>query len=134
MKFNIFKMYILEPKARGNSPVPKNKSLYNKVQAEIYAKVPKHSAYRSGMVVKEYKKRGGTYSGDKEEGKLGRWFKEDWRNQRGEVGYKKKGDVYRPTKRVTKDTPTTHGELSKTEVKRAMKEKATTGRVKKFKK
>ena len=127
-------MYILEPKERGNSPVPNNKSLYNKVKSEIYAKIPKHSAYRSGMVVKEYKKRGGTYLGDKEEGKLGRWFKEDWRNQRGEVGYKKKGDIYRPTKRVTKDTPTTHGELSKTEVKRAMKEKATTGRVKKFKK
>ena len=85
------------------------------------------------MVVKEYKERGGTYSGDKEEGKLRRWFKEDWRNQRGEVGYKNKGDVYRPTKRVSKDTPTTHGELSKTEVKRAMKEKKTTGRVKKFK-
>ena len=127
-------MYILEPKARGNSPTPNNKSLYNKVKSEIYSKNPKHSAYRSGMVVKEYKKRGGTYSGDKEEGKLGRWFKEGWRNQRGEVGYKKKGDIYRPTKRVTKDTPTTHGELSKTEVKRAMKEKETTGRVKKFKK
>ena len=127
-------MYILEPIARANSPTPNNTSLYNKVKSEIYSKNPKHSAYRSGMVVKEYKKRGGTYSGDKEEGKLGRWFKEDWRNQRGEVGYKKKGDVYRPTKRVTKDTPTTHGELSKTEVKRAMKEKETTGRVRNFKK
>ena len=126
-------MYILEPIARANSPTPNNTSLYNKVKSEIYSKNPKHSAYRSGMVVKEYKKRGGTYSGDKEEGKLRRWFKEDWRNQRGEVGYKRKGDVYRPTKRVSKDTPTTHGELSKTEVKRAMKEKKTTGRVKKFK-
>jgi len=124
----------IEPIARGSSPTPDNKSLYNKVKSEIYAKIQKHSAYRSGMVVKEYEKRGGTYSGDKEEGKLRRWFKEEWRNQRGEVGYKNKGDVYRPTKRVSKDTPTTHGELSKTEIKRAMKEKKTTGRVNGFKK
>jgi hypothetical protein len=33
---------------------------------------------------------------------LGRWFAERWRNQRGEVGYKYKGDVYRPTRRITK--------------------------------
>ena len=44
---------------------PTNKKLYEKVKKEIYAKIPKHSAYRSGLVVKEYKKRGGKYSGEK---------------------------------------------------------------------
>ena len=72
-------------------PEPTNKKLYEEVKKEIYAKHPKHSAYRSGLLVQEYKKRGGTYSGDKSKGSLGRWFKEDWKNQRGETGYKKRG-------------------------------------------
>ena len=84
--------------------------------------------------MQEYKKRGGGYSGDKSKGSLGRWFKEDWKNQRGETGYKKKGDVYRPTKRVNSKTPTTFKELTKTEIESAKKEKAKTGRVKEFKK
>ena len=113
---------------------PTNTKLYEEVKKEIYAKYPKHSAYRSGLLVQEYKKRGGGYSGDKSKGSLGRWFKEDWKNQRGETGYKKKGDVYRPTKRVNSKTPTTFSELSKKEIESAKKEKAKTGRVKEFKK
>ena len=35
--------------------------------------------------------------------------------------------------RITKDTPTTHNEISKRELKRARREKKRTGRVKKFK-
>ena len=117
-------------------PEPTNKTLYEQVKKEIYAKYPKHSAYRSGLLVQEYKKRGGTYSGDKSKGSLGRWFKEEWRNQRGEVGYKKgaKGDVYRPTKRVNSKTPATYSEISSKELKAAQREKAKTGRVKEFKK
>ena len=115
-------------------PTPTNTKLYEEVKKEIYAKYPKHSAYRSGLLVQEYKKRGGGYSGDKSKGSLGRWFKEEWSNQRGETGYKKKGDVYRPTKRVNSKTPTTFSELSKKEIESAKKEKAKTGRVKEFKK
>ena len=55
-------------------------------------------------------------------------------NQRGETGYKKKGDVYRPTKRVNSKTATTFKELSKKEIDAAKREKAKTGRVKEFKK
>ena len=44
---------------------PTNKQLYEKVKAEIYKKHPQHSAYRSGLLVKEYKLRGGKYSGKK---------------------------------------------------------------------
>lgn len=113
-------------------PQPTNKTLYEKVKKEVYKKYPKHSAYRSGLIVKKYKEQGGTYSGDKSKGTLGRWFKEDWKNQRGETGYKRKGDIYRPTKRITKDTPKTHKELGKRRIKKAMKEKSKTGKVKKF--
>ena len=42
---------------------PANKKLYEKVKAEIYKKHPKHSAYRSGLLVQEYKRQGGTYKG-----------------------------------------------------------------------
>ena len=49
-------------------PEPANKKLYDEVKKEIDAKYPKHSAYRSGLLVQEYKKRGGTYSGDKSKG------------------------------------------------------------------
>lgn len=122
--------------------IPEDQKMYDRVKAKIYKKYPKHSAYRSGLLVKEYKdafkKKYGNkspYKGKKQTKKgLSRWFKEDWKNQRGETGYKKKGDVYRPTKRITKDTPKTFKELSKKEVKKAQKEKKETGRVKKFKK
>ena len=113
-------------------PEPTNKKLYEKVKAKVYKKMPKHSAYRSSLVVKEYKEAGGKYSGDKSKGGLTRWHKEEWKNQRGGEGYKKKGDIYRPTKRVSKDTPKTHSELTKKEKEKAMKEKKKKGRVKKF--
>ena len=111
---------------------PSNPELYEKVKTEIYKQHPTHSAYRSGLLVQEYKRRGGTYTGKKPQKGLTRWFAEDWRNQRGEVGYAKKGDIYRPTNRITAKTPKTHGELTSAEIRKAMKEKAKTGRVKKY--
>ena len=93
---------------------PTDKKLYEKVKTEIYKKYPQHSAYRSGLLVKEYKSRGGKYSGKENQSTgLNRWFREGWKNQRNESGYKYKSDVYRPTKRITKDTPATFSELSK---------------------
>tara|TARA_R110001592_G_scaffold357706_1_gene661350 strand:+ start:209 stop:562 length:354 start_codon:yes stop_codon:yes gene_type:complete len=116
-------------------PTPTNKSLYEKVKKEIYSKIKKHSAYRSGLVVKEYKKRGGKYSGEKpKKTGLSRWFKEEWKTQDGKTTYKKKGDIFRPTKRITKETPTTMKELTKKEIETAQKEKKKKGRVKKYKK
>tara|TARA_R100000654_G_scaffold28502_2_gene53101 strand:+ start:3218 stop:3595 length:378 start_codon:yes stop_codon:yes gene_type:complete len=121
---------------------PADKDLYDKIKAKVYKRIPKHSAYRSGIVVQEYKEafkkkygnKRSPYIGRKETKKgLSRWFKEKWRTQDGKVGYRKKGDVYRPTKRITKDTPTTFNELSKKEIKKAQQEKKTKGRVKKFK-
>ena len=122
---------------------PTDQKLYNQVKKQVYKKIPKHSAYRSGIVVQTYKKKFSNkygkkkspYKGKKTQKKgLSRWFKEKWVNQRGEIGYKYKSDVYRPSKRITSKTPTTYGELSKRQIKRARKEKYTSGRVKKFKK
>jgi hypothetical protein len=115
-------------------PEPKNEKLYEEVKDDIYKKCPKHSAYRSGLLVQEYKRRGGTYEGEEKDSEgLNRWFAEKWKNQRGEVGYKTKSDVYRPTVRVTKETPTTFKELTQKEIEKPRREKATTGHVKKFK-
>jgi len=119
-------------------PEPRDKLLYEKIKNEITSKY-KPSAYRSGMIVKNYKKAyeakhksKDAYIGKKEGSNLKRWFQEKWTNQRGLVGYQQKGDVYRPSVIVTKDTPITFGELSKKEIEKAMKEKKTTGRVKRF--
>jgi len=75
------------------------------------------------------------YLKNKDESKgLARWFAEDWKNQRGEVGYTAKGDIYRPSHRINELTPTTWSELTTQEIKAAKKEKAKTGRVRRFKK
>jgi len=125
---------------KSKGPIPKDKKLYEKIKARVQSRMPTHSAYRSGIIVAEYKKayaevhgRGSPYSGKKPSTTgLSRWYRERWRNQRGGVGYSRKGDIYRPTRRITKKTPTTHRELSRDEVKRAMREKKRTGRVWRF--
>ena len=122
-----------------NKPTPRDIILYNKIKKEISEKY-KHSAYRSGLIVKKYKEeyvkkynRDDAYIGDKPKlSNLQRWFLEDWKNQRGETGYKYKDDIYRPTIRINNDTPTTFNELSKDQIIKAKKEKATKGRVKRF--
>lgn len=125
------------------TPVPKDMKLYNKTKKQVYKKYPQHSAYRSGILVKTYKNKfeekygskKSPYSGKKTKKKgLSRWFKEKWVNQRGEVGYKHKNDIYRPSKRITKKTPLTHKELTKKEIKIARTKKYKKGRVKRFRK
>tara|TARA_R100001510_G_C7522166_1_gene117204 strand:- start:4 stop:252 length:249 start_codon:yes stop_codon:yes gene_type:complete len=64
---------------------------------------------------------------------LKRWFKEDWRTPRGNKGYSGKDRTFRPTKRISKDTPATWSELSKGEKARAAKEKRQKGRVSRYK-
>jgi len=120
--------------------IPTDKKLYENVKNKLYKEMPKHSAYRSGHLVRRYKEAFKKKHGNKSpyEGKktgkedLSRWMDEKWRNQRGGVGYKKKGDVYRPTKRINEKTPKTFKELTKKEIEKAQKEKKKKGRVKKF--
>lgn len=121
-------------------PIPSDMPLYEKAKRAVYQKMPTHSAYRSGHVVKAYKsaffKKYGEntskqpYVQNKKPSKTGlsRWFKENWRNQRGEVGYSRRGDVYRPTHRVTSKSPKPFSELSPSQVKRAMRLKKSKGR------
>ena len=113
---------------------PLDKELYNRIKDKVWKMYEKPSAYRSGMLVKLYKEAGGKYYGDKDKDTpLNRWFLEKWSNQRGEVGYKYKSDLYRPTVRVNSKTPVTFQELTPQEIQRAKAEKAKHGRVKKFK-
>jgi hypothetical protein len=120
--------------------IPNDKDLYEKTKKEVYKKNPVHSAYRSGLLVQAYKdayekkhKNKNAYSGKKKKDDgLSRWFSEEWKNDKGGIGYISKSSVYRPTKRITKDTPTTFSELSKQQIERAKQEKARTGRVKLF--
>jgi hypothetical protein len=121
-------------------PVPTDAALYARVKSQVYRDIPKHSAYRSGIVVQKYKrafkskhKSGSPYrAGSKRSGALSRWFRERWRNQRGEVGYKYKSDVYRPTRRVSRKTPRTFKQLGSKRVQKAMRQKARSGRVNRF--
>lgn len=120
--------------------LPKDTNLYNSIKSRIYDKYTIHSAYRSGLLVKEYKKAyekkyksNDAYTGKKTSKKgLARWFKEEWKNQRGEIGYKNKNDIYRPTKKITSKTPLTFKELTKKELENARKEKARKGKIFKF--
>ena len=126
-----------------SSSEPKDKRLYESVKARVYSDIPNHSAYRSGILVQKYKdayrrKHGAgssAYRGKRKSRRakgLRRWFAEKWLNQRNEVGYKYKSDVYRPTRRITKNTPITHGELTRKELRRARRMKARKGRVRRF--
>lgn len=89
-----------------------DKSIYEMAKKEVYAIYKKPSAYRSGALVKKYKELGGTYSGEKTKKGLSRWFKENWKD----VNPNKTNEsypVYRPTKRISKDTPLTVSEIKK---------------------
>lgn len=105
-------------------PIPINLELYKIVKKEADRKFDKPSAYKSGWLVKEYKKRGGEYSGKKPNKGLTRWFKEDWKDINPNKT-KNTYPVYRPTKRITKDTPLTASEIDPVQAKKqiALKQK-----------
>lgn len=65
---------------------------------------------------------------------LKRWFKEDWRTPKGKKVYEGGENTFRPTKRISKDTPPTWSELTPAEKARAQDEKNTKGRVSRYKK
>jgi len=111
-----------------------------KLKKKLFIEYPVNSAYRSGNLVKKYikayeekYKTSEAYYGNKnEEIGLTRWYKEKWVNQRGEIGYKYEGDIYRPSKRITINTPKTHSELTKIQIVKAITDKKNNGRVSKF--
>jgi len=89
---------------------PKDIALYEKVKKVVYSQYKKPSAYRSGAVIKEYKKQGGTFIDDNKPKPLKRWFQEEWRDV-NPFKTKTSYPVFRPTKRINKDTPLTLQEI-----------------------
>jgi hypothetical protein len=85
---------------------PNDTVLYNKAKAIADKTYSKPSAYKSGFIVKTYKEMGGTYSGSKTTKGLTRWYDEKW----SDIG-NKAYPVYRPTKRISKDTPLLASEI-----------------------
>jgi hypothetical protein len=127
------------------SPQPTNKALYNYVKQLANKKFKSKSGiYRSSWIVREYKTRGGKYSGKKTSSSgLKRWYKEKWidlnrpiRNSKGKIiGYKSCGrskvkgskDKYplcRPLKRVNKGSPRTYRSISSHSISKAKKDKS----------
>ena len=58
--------------------IPTNKILYDAVKKDTYEKYPKHSLFRSALIVKKYKELGGTYKEKKQESKIDKWFNQKW--------------------------------------------------------
>lgn len=98
----------------------KNKKLYEEVKADVNKRYSKNSAYRSGMYILEYKRRGGEFLREKPKNidklPLARWFKEDWADIGG-----KNYPVYRPRKRISKLTPLTQNEIDKKDLEEKIK-------------
>lgn len=107
IRFPLFKM-----------PTPANPKLYKKAKAIADKIYTKHSAYKSGFIVKKYKELGGTYIEDGEKRRLSRWFEEEWEDIGG-----KEYPVYRPTKIVDEDTPLTKDEIDPKDLKEKIKQK-----------
>lgn len=94
-------------------PIILDQALYNRIKREADKIYEKPSAYKSGWIVKTYKSRGGAYEDDNKPKKLERWFKEDWKS----IGRQGEYPTYRPTKRVSKETPLTADEIDPKQAK-----------------
>jgi hypothetical protein len=97
-------------------PIPNDKKLYADVKYLADSIYKKPSAYKSGYIVKEYKRRGGTYTDDDKPKNLKRWFQEDWKDV-GNLAY----PVYRPTKIINENTPLTAKEIKPSNLKKQIK-------------
>ena len=103
-----------------------NKRLYMSIKAKIKRSVRgrRWGAYDSGRLVREYKAKGGKYSGGKGKTDLGRWYKEKWVDacawpKRKSCGRKTSAKIAycRPSKRVDSKTPKLVQSLSKAQRK-----------------
>tara|TARA_B100000780_G_C20856515_1_gene340449 strand:- start:179 stop:427 length:249 start_codon:yes stop_codon:yes gene_type:complete len=63
---------------------------------------------------------------------LKRWFKEKWQTPKGKDNYDGGENTFRPTKKLSKDTPKTWSEVTPASKAKAQKEKNTKGRVTKY--
>jgi hypothetical protein len=94
-------------------PIVDNPVIYAEAKRIADAIYDKPSAYKSGYIVRLYKDMGGTYTDDEKPKGLTRWFKEKWKDVAG-LDY----PVFRPTRRVSPDTPLTPEEISPRNLKK----------------
>ena len=97
-------------------PTPLDPELYEYAKRQADKIYKKSSAYKSGYIVKLYKRLGGEYLEDNKEHSLGRWYKEMWKD----VG-NKNYPVYRPTIRINENTPLTVNEIDRENLKKQIK-------------
>jgi hypothetical protein len=94
-------------------PTVVDPELYDKARQHADTVYSKPSAYKSGFIIKTYKKMGGRFREDNQPKALKTWFKEKWQD----VG-NKDYPVYRPTIRVNKNTPLTVQEIQPSNLKK----------------
>lgn len=120
-----------------------NKKLYESIKKKIRKSIKgrRWGAYDSGRLVREYKAKGGKYTGSKGKTNLGRWYKEKWVDacawpKKKACGRKSKEKIAycRPSKRVDSKTPKLVQELTKAQIKSrcSKKKKNPMKRVTKF--
>ena len=97
-------------------PIILDQALYNRIKKEADQVYRKPSAYKSGYIIKRYKEEGGEYANDNKPKNLKRWFEEEW----GDIGGKEY-PVYRPTKRVSSETPLTASEIDPVQAREQIK-------------
>jgi hypothetical protein len=85
---------------------------------------------RASQAIAKCRKGKGKVRKTKKGASLKRWQKEDWRQQGGKPcgAGGKKTPYCRPTKRVSKKTPKTRGEMSKSQLASKRREKSKVGR------
>jgi hypothetical protein len=120
-----------------------NKKMYESIKSKIQRSIKgrRWGAYDSGRLVREYKSKGGKYTGSKGKSNLSRWYKEKWVDacawpKRKPCGRKtKKSIAYcRPSKKVDSKTPKLVQKLTKAQINSrcARKKKTPMKRITKF--
>lgn len=105
-------------------PIPTDLDLYEESTKLIKSKYKKNSAYASGAIIKDYKKKflkkygenKEPYIEDNEPKNLERWFNEKW-SDIGQENY----PVYRPSIKINKNTPLTVNEIDPKNLKKQIK-------------
>lgn len=98
-------------------PTPASETLYARAKRIADQTYDKPSAYKSAFIQRQYRQLGGKYVDDGKPKLLKRWFNEKWRDVGGEQPY----PVYRPTRRVSPDTPLTVSEVDPQNLKEQIK-------------
>jgi len=72
------KAIIINETSGGGKTEPLDKELYNKIKEEVYKNNPRHSLFRSALIVKLYKAQGGKFKGKLDKMNIDKWFNQKW--------------------------------------------------------